>query len=468
MQDHDILHKIIKHKIQWIKDSKAKTPFEKLSKIVQPAKRYFYKALDNINTSLILECKKASPSHGIIRKEFNIHEIAKTYSKYASVISVITEDKYFHGNFDFLSTVSGLVSQPILCKDFIIDPYQILLARYHKADAILLMLSILDNQQYARLANLAHELNIGILTEINNEAELKRAIELNAKVIGINNRNLHDLSVDLDRTRKLSLKIPQHIKIISESGINKYEDIIKLSNLVNGFLIGSALMLEPNMNLAVNKLLFGDNKICGLTSAEDAKMVYQKGAVYGGLIFVDRSLRLVNKNNALQIVNSVPLKYVGVFRNAEIFEIIKLTMKLNLSVIQLHGNEDDTYVTILRKSLPTNTKIWKAISIKDAVPDLNGTNIDRYIFDNGEGGTGHSFNWSLLKDKKLHNVMIAGNLNINNCVQAVNLGAAGLDFNSGVEIRPGVKDITKVTAVFNRLKEYKLINSHRNQQIEGR
>lgn len=133
------------------------------------------------------------------------------------------------------------VYQPILCKDFFIDSYQVYLARYYKADAILLMLSILDNKQYMMLYNIAKELNMEVLTEVNNTTELHRAIQLNALIIGINNRNLHDLSIDLNRTKILSPLIKNRI-IISESGITENAQIKELSKMVHGFLIGSSLM----------------------------------------------------------------------------------------------------------------------------------------------------------------------------------------------------------------------------------
>lgn len=133
----------------------------------------------------------------MIRDDFDPARIAAIYKHYASAISVLTDEKYFQGSFDFLPIVSQIAPQPILCKDFIIDPYQIYLARYYQADACLLMLSVLDDEQYRQLAAVAHSLEMGVLTEVSNEEELERAIALGAKVVGINNRDLRDLSIDL-------------------------------------------------------------------------------------------------------------------------------------------------------------------------------------------------------------------------------------------------------------------------------
>lgn len=141
--------------------------------------------------SYILECKKASPSKGLIRAAFDLTEIAEVYQHYATVISVLTDEKYFQGHFADIAQVRQRVTQPILCKDFILSEYQVYLARYAQADAILLMLSVLNDERYTQLATLAHQLGMGVLTETSNEAEFARALALKAKVIGVNNRNLH-------------------------------------------------------------------------------------------------------------------------------------------------------------------------------------------------------------------------------------------------------------------------------------
>lgn len=221
----------------------------------------------------------------MIRDDFDPARIASIYQHYASAISVLTDEKYFQGSFDFLPIVSQSAPQPILCKDFIIDPYQIYLARYYQADACLLMLSVLDDEQYRQLSAIAHSLKMGVLTEVSNDEERERAIALGAKVVGINNRDLRDLSIDLNRTRQLAPKLGHGVTVISESGINTYGQVRELSHFANGFLIGSALMAHDDLNAAVRRVLLGENKVCGLTRAQDAKAAYDAGAVYGGLIF---------------------------------------------------------------------------------------------------------------------------------------------------------------------------------------
>lgn len=239
-----VLHKIVRDKAQWIAARQQQQPLAGFQNDIVPSERSFYHALQGTRTAFILECKKASPSKGLIRENFDPVEIATVYKDFASAISVLTDEKYFQGSFDFLPLVSKTVSQPVLCKDFIIDPYQIYLARYYQADAILLMLSVLTDEQYRQLAAVAHSLNMGVLTEVISEEELQRAIALEARVVGINNRDLRDLSIDLNRTRQLAPRVPHGVTVISESGINNYGQIRELSHYANGFLIGSALMSE--------------------------------------------------------------------------------------------------------------------------------------------------------------------------------------------------------------------------------
>ncbi|WP_312111284.1 bifunctional indole-3-glycerol-phosphate synthase TrpC/phosphoribosylanthranilate isomerase TrpF [Pantoea septica] len=449
-----ILEKIVQDKAQWVEARKAQQPLASFQNDVQPASRSFYHALQGARTVFILECKKASPSKGLIRDDFDPAAIAGVYRHYASAVSVLTDEKYFQGSFDFLPIVSAALTQPVLCKDFIIDPYQIYLARHYQADAILLMLSVLNDDEYRQLAAVAHSLKMGVLTEVSNEDELERAIALEAKVVGINNRDLRDMSIDLDRTRQLAPRLLHGVTVISESGIHNYAQVRELSHFANGFLIGSALMEEPDLAAAVRRVLLGDNKVCGLTRAEDARAAFEAGALYGGLIFAEGSPRRLDASQAQQVMAGAPLRYVGVFRNSAISDVVTLADTLRLSAVQLHGDEDRAYAAELRAALPAGVAIWKALSIKSALPARDWPHIDRYVFDNGNGGSGERFDWSLLQDQDLSDVLLAGGLGADNCVEAARLGCAGLDFNSGVESAPGIKDASKIAAVFRTLRAY--------------
>ncbi len=449
-----VLAKIVADKAIWVAARKEQQPLASFQNDVVPSSRSFYDALQGTRTAFILECKKASPSKGVIRDDFDPARIAGIYKHHASAISVLTDEKYFQGRFDFLPIVSAIAPQPILCKDFIIDPYQIYLARHYQADACLLMLSVLDDEQYRQLAAVAHSLKMGVLTEVSNEEELQRAIALEAKVVGINNRDLRDLSIDLNRTRQLAPRLGNGVTVISESGINTYAQVRELSHFANGFLIGSALMSHDDLDAAVKRVLLGENKVCGLTRAEDARAAHDAGAIYGGLIFVASSPRAVTDEQAKTVMQGATLQYVGVFRDAPIDDIAAKAASLGLSAVQLHGSEDQAYIDALRAVLPVQTQIWKALSVRNTLPSRNLQQVDKYVFDNGQGGSGNSFDWSLLAGEPLDNVLLAGGLSADNCVQAAKTGCAGLDFNSGVESEPGIKDASKLASVFRTLRAY--------------
>ncbi|WMY76375.1 bifunctional indole-3-glycerol-phosphate synthase TrpC/phosphoribosylanthranilate isomerase TrpF [Buttiauxella selenatireducens] len=449
-----VLKKIVDDKAIWVEARKQQQPLASFQNNIVPATRNFYHALQGARTAFILECKKASPSKGVIRDDFDPARIAGVYKHYASAISVLTDEKYFQGSFDFLPIVSDIVTQPVLCKDFIIDAYQILLARFYQADACLLMLSVLNDEQYCQLAAVAHSLNMGVLTEVSNEEELERAIALKAKVVGINNRDLRDLSIDLNRTRQLAPRLGHGVTVISESGISNYGQIRELSHFANGFLIGSALMSEDDLNAAVRRVMLGSNKVCGLTRPQDARAAFEAGAIYGGLIFVPASPRFISDETAASVIEAAALKYVGVFRDTAIDEVVQKAALFSLSAVQLHGEENQAYIDALRAALTANVQIWKALSVKESLPARDLNHVDKYLFDNGQGGSGQRFDWSLLAGQNLENVILAGGLGADNCVDAAKTGCAGLDFNSGVESAPGIKDANKLAAVFQTLRAY--------------
>ncbi|PJG84123.1 bifunctional indole-3-glycerol-phosphate synthase TrpC/phosphoribosylanthranilate isomerase TrpF [Caviibacterium pharyngocola] len=457
-----ILQKIVLDKIEWIKQKQAVFPLESFKQNITKSDRSFYTALakgTHQRPAYILECKKASPSKGLIRAEFNLDAIANVYKHYAAAVSVLTDEKYFQGNFAYIKKVRDIVAQPVLCKDFIVDEYQVYLARYHHADAILLMLSVVDDETYMRLANLAHSLGMGVLTETSNQAELDRAIALGAKVIGINNRDLHDLSVDLNRTPSLARQIPADRIIISESGIYSHRQVQQLKPYVHAFLIGSSLMGSEDLNSAIRAIIFGENKVCGLTRPQDVRAVYAQGALYGGLIFAEKSPRCLSLRQAQELVVQAPLRFVGVFQNQPIDFICKIAAQLNLFAVQLHGSETEEFITALRTELTPNCQIWRAISVdteqQSAVQIQPISAVDRYVFDskngNRQGGTGETFNWATIPAELKDSIMLAGGINAENLDSALAQHCLGIDLNSGVESSAGIKDHTKLAQLFNRI-----------------
>ncbi|MDR9828644.1 bifunctional indole-3-glycerol-phosphate synthase TrpC/phosphoribosylanthranilate isomerase TrpF [Vibrio sp. FNV 38] len=455
----EVLAKIVRDKIQWVSERKITQPLEDFKSNLTPSDRDFYAALRGPQTAFIMECKKASPSKGLIREDFDLDYIASVYNDHANAISVLTDEKYFQGSFDFLPQVRKVAKQPILCKDFMVDTYQVFLARHYSADAILLMLSVLDDAEYQTLADSAHSLNMGVLTEISNEEELHRAVKLGAKVIGINNRNLRDLSTDLNRTKELAplvRKLAPDAVVISESGIYTHQQVRDLSHHADAFLIGSSLMADDNLEQAVRRVTLGENKVCGLTHPDDAAKAYKAGAIFGGLIFVEHSKRAVNIEAARLAMSGAPLSYVGVFQNHESSVVTDIAETLGLKAVQLHGDEDQDYIKHLRVQLDDNIQIWKAYGVSDAQPKLIDKFVDRHLFDaqvgTQSGGTGTTFDWSLIAQPC--EVMLAGGLSPDNAKQAAQLGCLGLDLNSGVESAPGKKDLNKLLQAFSAIRDY--------------
>lgn len=461
-----VLQKIVLDKAAWVKAKEAEFPLSEFQQKLTESDRSFYDALSkgtHQKPAYILECKKASPSKGLIRAEFNLEEIANVYKHYASAVSVLTDEKYFQGDFKFLPQVRNIVPQPVLCKDFMISEYQVYLARYYQADAILLMLSVVNDETYRVLADLAHSLGMGVLTETSNEAEFERALSLGAKIIGVNNRNLHDLTVDLNRvvqlTEKYANRISADVRIISESGIYDHQQIRQLQKVAQGFLIGSSLMGSADLNNAVRAVILGENKVCGLTRTQDVKTVYANGALYGGLIFAEKSKRCISLRQAQELVTAAPLRFVGVFQNQEMDFILKIAQQLRLYAVQLHGVETPEFIADLRGQLPETCQIWKALSIdtneKSTVNFADDLNIARYIFDsqsaNQQGGTGKTFDWSLIPENLKYKTILAGGISPENIEQAIAQGCLGVDLNSGVESTPGVKDEAKVRSVFEKI-----------------
>ncbi|CAL4320792.1 bifunctional indole-3-glycerol-phosphate synthase TrpC/phosphoribosylanthranilate isomerase TrpF [Buchnera aphidicola] len=448
----NILKEIIYNKFEWLKKYKKQYSLEIIKKNIKNSNRNFYEKIKTTRPCFILEAKKKSPSKGIINKHFDIIKIAKYYKKHATIISVLTEEKYFQGSFQFLQIMHTLVKQPILCKDFFIDPYQIYLARYYNADAILLMLSVLNDNEYKILSDIAHNLNMGVLTEINNTSELNRAIQLQAQVIGINNRNLEDLSINMNKTYQLAPLIPKEKTIISESGIYNNQQIKKLKKIVHGFLIGSSIMQSKNIAIKINSIIFGENKVCGLRKIQDAQKIKKFGAVYGGLIFVPKSIRYITIQIAENIISDTFLKYVGVFQNEKIENILSIINQLPLHAIQLHGNEDQEYINNLKKKIHKKIKIWKALYINEERNNIHFQNIDYYLFDNKTGGSGKCFDWSKIPKYNLNKCFLSGGLSIQNYHKAEKLNCYGLDFNSKLETHKGVKDYKKIKELFKKIR----------------
>ena len=259
-----ILDDILAHKRQEVAAQKQRVDMDTLVANISASNdtpRGFMKALQARvaigGTAVIAEVKKASPSMGVIRASFDPVAIAESYAAAgATCLSVLTDEKYFQGSGHYLRLVRAAVGLPLLRKDFIVDEYQIVEARALGADAILLIVAALSDAELAAFTRLAHDLGLDVLVEVHDEAECARALQLPLRVIGVNNRNLHDFSVSLDTSRRIKTMLPADYLLVSESGIHTRADIEALqADGIQAFLVGGALMQADDPGVALSALL---------------------------------------------------------------------------------------------------------------------------------------------------------------------------------------------------------------------
>ena len=256
-----ILDDIIRDKKQEVSSLRQQYSGKNLAELVKalPKPRDFLSAFKKGKFSLIAEIKKASPSAGLIRPDFEPITLAKTYEESgAAALSVLTDEKYFQGKIEYLKAAKESTTIPVLRKDFIIAEEQIYEARIAGADAVLLIVRILSDEQLKRLLDLTGKLGMQALVETHNAEEMKRALKTKAKIIGINNRDLDNLKIDLGATFQLMQNFPQLKKriVISESGIVSGEDIKKLKKAgADGVLIGETLMKSKNIPDKIRELM---------------------------------------------------------------------------------------------------------------------------------------------------------------------------------------------------------------------
>ena len=266
-EPQNILEEIVWYKEKEITDLRERLPLEQLKQKVNtiPAPRNFFEGLKNSQTqpAVIAEVKKASPSKGVIREDFDPVAIAKSYQQGgASCLSVLTDEKFFQGSFENLAKVRAVVDLPLLCKDFVIYPYQIYLARYHGADAVLLIAAVLSDQDLQYFLKIAKVLGMTALIEVHTLEELDRVLSLEGvNLIGINNRDLQNFTVDLQTTCQLlqsrqSQLQSRDILIVSESGLHTRDDLNLVTQAgATAVLMGESLMKQPDPGAALNQLI---------------------------------------------------------------------------------------------------------------------------------------------------------------------------------------------------------------------
>ena len=433
----------------------------------------FEAALRQQDFNFICEVKKASPSKGIIAEHFPYLDIAKEYEVAgAAAISVLTEPDFFKGDKKYLQEIASTVKIPVLRKDFIIDEYQIYQAKVWGASAILLICACLDVPTLTKFRELADSLGLSSLVEAHDENEVQMAIDCGARIIGVNNRNLKDFTVDVQNSVRLRNLVQDDVIFVSESGLETPEDIQVLrDNNIGVALMGETFMRSPNK---VEKLayLYGPTyytpkvKMCGISKVETIPAVVEAKPDYMGLVFAP-SKRQVTVDQAKTLVEELhrgyaqkygsdtehdkndTIKTVGVFVNETVDNLVTIANEANLDAVQLHGDEDETFIQSLKER--TNVEVWKAIQIRTAADTEKwiDSSADMLLFDayhkDERGGTGEVFDWSSL-DAFERPFMLAGGIDSTNVARAIRtVRPYGIDISSGIETN-GVKDDEKITA----------------------
>ena len=426
-----ILDKIVEAtKVRVAQEKEVETPEAvKTAALALPADTGFpfEAALRQQDFNFICEVKKASPSKGIIAEHFPYLDIAKEYEVAgAAAISVLTEPDFFKGDKKYLQEIASTVKIPVLRKDFIIDEYQIYQAKVWGASAILLICACLDVPTLTKFRELADSLGLSSLVEAHDEHEVQMAIDCGARIIGVNNRNLKDFTVDVQNSVRLRNLVQDDVIFVSESGLETPEDIQVLrDNNIGVALMGETFMRSPNK---VEKLayLYGPTyytpkvKMCGISKVETIPAVVEAKPDYMGLVFapskrqvtVDQAKTLVEElhkqygnrysreevqcsNDVVQdgavigavqegtatgdahegtltstenasptLIHQEAIKTVGVFVNETLETLVKIATEVNLDAVQLHGDEDEAFIQSLKER--TNVEVWKAVQIRSA------------------------------------------------------------------------------------------------------
>ena len=453
------LETILESKRTLVARARRERPLAGLLDGLNASDRDFAAALRRPRTGFVLEHKRRSPSAGTLREGADPADVARAYAPFADAISVLTDATFFGGSLADLRRVRESVELPVLRKDFVVEPYQVVEARAAGADAVLLMLSVLDDGLWLACAAAATECRMATLTEVHTATELERALKLDAPIIGINSRDLHTLLVDRGVIERLAPRVPADRVVVAESGFRTHADVLGLRDHADAFLVGTTLMRAGQLEGAVRRLVFGDVKICGLTRAADARAAWKAGATWGGLVFAAESPRQVDVPTARDVRSAAPLRWAGVFVNEQPERIARIVRELQLDAAQLHGEETPAHVAAVRRSLPDGCEVWKAVRVSNdrTPPRLTATGADRLLLDahrpQARGGTGERFEWSVAAahpDRK--RVILAGGLTPDNVPIADAVGVGLLDVSSGVEQAPGVKSRTRLDAFFGALR----------------
>ena len=425
--------------------------------------------------NIIAEFKRHSPSKGEINSNVDAAKMAAIYQEAgAAAVSVLTEEDYFDGSLDDLRAVRNAVSLPILRKDFIVEEYQVYESAAAGADALLLIVAALNEKELGRLRKLAEDdLGMDAMVEVHTKEELGKALRAGARLIGVNNRDLHTFRVSIETSTQLARDVPEHIVLVSESGLNS-EAVRKLSAVgYKGFLVGEMLMRARDPAHALQDFLEAPTekrhdrkqvvriKICGITNLADGRAAIAAGANMLGFNFYRQSPRFVEPSSAHAIIDALrseldrfhePVTMVGIFVNESAAKIAQIADQAALDAVQLHGDETSEFCEELKRLLP-NRFLIKVLAT-DAEPSqeqIGQYDVDAIMLDafdmNLRGGTGRSVDWTIARRTQaiVPCLFLAGGLSPENVAAAVAaVQPYAVDACSRLESSPGKKDAQRM------------------------
>ncbi|HRU18795.1 MAG TPA: indole-3-glycerol phosphate synthase TrpC [Kiritimatiellia bacterium] len=471
------LEKILASKRDEIARAKAHTTraqVERLAAARRDTPRGFAAALNASGVRVIAELKRASPSAGDIRPDLDPADLARRYAEGgAAALSVLTEPAFFKGSADDLRQAREAVALPVLRKDFILDPYQVYESVALNADAILLIVRIVDDDTLHALYTLVCSLGLDVLTEVFDEEDAARARALGATLVGINNRDLARFSTDTTRTARLAALFPPDVSIVALSGIRTSDDIRQtLACGIRRFLIGERLVRQPDPvatlrawttlhpSLLLSPML-PNLKICGITEHATARFCAEMGVGALGAVFYAKSPRYVTPSQARALFEGLPghVARVGVFANCLPDAMLAAAREARLTTLQLHGQES---LADIRSLLRSGYRVIRTLSatgdsllkIAQEIPTEAGI-----LVECGQGplpgGNAAVWNWAEAAPlAAVRPFALAGGLTPDNITDALRGSrAAACDVSSGVETRPGVKNHDAIQKLVNALRK---------------
>jgi indole-3-glycerol phosphate synthase / phosphoribosylanthranilate isomerase len=460
------LEKIGKIKLEELKAAPSREALDLLRDSLPAADGRFLRALDagvikdrlkeQESACIIAEFKPASPSAGVLNDKISVDEVAGAYAQ-STAISVLTDSHFFGGSFELFAELRAVTDKPLLCKDFILSRYQVYRARQCGADAVLLIVKLLNRELLAELYREITDLNMTAVVEVQTVEELCLAEELGSDVILINNRNLDTLKMDLGTTARLAPLVHKARHVIAASGVENCEDLRKLRRHARIFLIGSALMKagDPAGTLArfisaAQGAVLPKVKFCGFTRLDDAKVALRLGVDYLGLIFAGGSSRRVTVEEAEPICRALKgyVKLVGVFKDEDLSEVNRIVRRLELDLVQYHGVETPEQCRLTACPVIKTFELSECFD-RQALAQYRDS-VSYYLFDRAKDNENSS--WLEQSIKLLSSLAIdkpyffAGGLSRENVAYVLEaLQPFALDVASSIESFPGLKNKDKMT-----------------------